>query len=175
MKDLKQIVLDRINELGDDQAAEYFGKSKQTINAWKKVGNIPLSAVQQILNEAPSQAEGAIPSLPPPVASEVVSVEAQPAVATNIEPLSETQAYRDDVELRLTRLEDFARSQTDPDLKQQPQSLVRPASVTPTQPQVQTPAVQPTTPPIPVEAFTPADYVSPKMSDILRPRPLPRR
>lgn len=55
MTNLRKPVNDKIDELGLDKAAEYFGKSKATINLWRKTGNIPISAAEQVMSDNPSE------------------------------------------------------------------------------------------------------------------------
>ncbi len=49
---LKQVVIDKVNEMGLKPAAAYFGKSEQAIRSWVKTnGVIPLDAVEKVLSE----------------------------------------------------------------------------------------------------------------------------
>lgn len=49
--DLTQITLNRINELGIEPAAEYFGVKPATIRNWVNSKKVPASAAQKVMDE----------------------------------------------------------------------------------------------------------------------------
>jgi hypothetical protein len=148
---LAQLVLDKVKELGDTQAAEYFGVSRQTIYAWKKTGKPPVTAVQKVMDEQgvdvkddPQPPEA--PALPQVTVPQFEDNEAARQRRTNI------PQWQVDIETRITKLENFARSVTDPDMPTL--SATRPAA--PLQQVVQQPMtpVPATPPPVSVPAST---------------------
>lgn len=107
MTNLKELVFNQIDQLGEMEAAEKFGKSLATIKLWRATGNIPLAVVQMVLNEQPAE------ELPTEIA--LPTGELNDPAPSQIE----------EILARLEKLEDFARMMTDPDLKRQ-NSTIRP-------------------------------------------------
>lgn len=58
MTNLKQLVLDKIEQLGPEEAAEYFGITKSTAKVWKSTGRVPLDAAQKVFDEIPIEVPG---------------------------------------------------------------------------------------------------------------------
>src|SRR2546421_6411602 len=49
--DLTQITLNKINELGIETAAEYFGVKPATVRNWVNTKKVPASAAQKVMDE----------------------------------------------------------------------------------------------------------------------------